>query len=117
VRDLVDINSNDVKHQNEIEVPFLKGAYVSFWSDVDTRFIEGRERLEKELDDEQLAYWSVAQVVADWNLSGADKKKLEITKEVIAKFSPKLRTWLVDQATKVIFPIAEPEKKKESPSS
>ena len=117
MRDLIDINSTDAKLQNEAEVPFLKGAYISFWSDVDGAFTEKYEKLSKELDGEQLAYCAASQVIADWNLSFDKKTKLSVTKESIAKLSPKLRTWLVDRTTEVIFPIGITDKKKASPNN
>lgn len=117
MHDLVNLNSTETRKQNEIEVPFLKGAYVSFWSDVNGKFIEEREKKEKELDDEKLAYWTAAQIVADWNLSFDGREKIPITYEDISRFSPKLRIWILDKATETISPFSWREEKKESPSS
>lgn len=117
MRDLVDLNSNEVRKQEEVEVPFLKGAYVVFWTDVTGSFVEDYEKKQKELEAEELTYWVVSQAVADWNFADSKKNKIEISEDSIARLSPKLRIWIINRAMGVVFPVGGKDEKKESPSS
>ncbi len=110
---LIDVVSKEAFGKIKKEVPFVKGAEATFYSDVSGNFGEQLAKKRKELGEADSGYWSAVQTIADWNFSDKEGKKLPITTESLKKLPLKLQKWIFEKSTEAI--LVDVEVKKKSP--
>lgn len=113
--DLVNILDEAVLGRVTKKVPFIEKAEVTFLGDVPGDFYEQLEAKSKELGDTESGYWMTVKVIADWNFSGKDGKKLEINIENFKKLPLKLQKWLFKESSEVM--LTDEERKKGLPAN
>jgi len=109
------INVFDPKILGEVtkEVPWIKGSKVTFLGDVPGAYSEQFKKKVKELGDIEAGYWSIVQIIIEWNFADEKGKELKITVENFKRLPGRLQKWLFEKGTESIY--GDKEEKKELP--
>lgn len=100
--ELVNVFATDVRKRIKKEVPTIEGAWVEFYDDFLAGEVQklGSGKMSEE-EKSNRGYEFIRSLIADWNFSGPDEKKLEITVENIRKLPVKVQTFLAEAGTDV----------------
>lgn len=102
------------------DVPFLPGAWVSFYDDITPAMLEQAkaetERTGEAMNSDLLL---LSQMIADWNFADEKGKRLDITVDNLKKLSlTKFLAWLINTQGEILKVMqAAAVSKKNSPAS
>ncbi len=107
------IQNNALRTVVEKEIPFLKGAFISFYDSPTAADLKKANQLKEDQDFDSSLDFILSQI-ADWNLSD-DNGKLEVNRENLERLPINVINWIAQAPAGIIK--EHKDKKKESPSS
>lgn len=107
----VNVLSNDIRGKIKKEVPFISGAFVTFFDDVTVEVITKAQSARNSEDILKNLDVVIAQIV-EWNFSDGEGNILPLTTESLTKIPMKLLKWINETEAELINSPAIKEEKK-----